>query len=118
MKHVKRSFISEFSMCMTVSLMNLLKNNPTPNKSNHKKVQFGSYSNSVFFCLIGKMVQNEVRLSHYLSPMESFTKEIFIYLYFHGKHNHIEIVKVLLGSYEEEYLCKFQPIDVSNNVTF
>ena len=29
-----------------------------------------------------------------------------------------EIVKILLGSYEEEYLCKSQPIDVSNNVTF
>ena len=29
-----------------------------------------------------------------------------------------EIVKTLFGSYEEEYLCKSQPIDVSNNVTF
>ena len=29
-----------------------------------------------------------------------------------------EIVKILLGSYEEEHLCKFQPIDVFNNVTF
>ena len=29
-----------------------------------------------------------------------------------------EIVKILLRSYEEEYLCKSQPIDVSNNVTF
>ena len=29
-----------------------------------------------------------------------------------------EIVKILLGPYEEEYLCKSQPIDMSNNVTF
>ena len=29
-----------------------------------------------------------------------------------------EIVKILLESYEEEYLCKPQPIDISNNVTF
>ena len=29
-------------------LMNFLKNNPTPNKSNHRQVQFGSCNNSVF----------------------------------------------------------------------
>ena len=29
-----------------------------------------------------------------------------------------EKVKTLLGSYEEEYLCKSQLIDASNNVTF
>ena len=29
-----------------------------------------------------------------------------------------EMVKTLLGSYEEEYLCKSQLIDASNNVTF
>ena len=29
-----------------------------------------------------------------------------------------EVVKILLGSYEEEYFCQSQPIDVSNNVTF
>ena len=29
-----------------------------------------------------------------------------------------EMVKTLLGSYEEEYLCKSKPIDASNNVTF
>ena len=29
-----------------------------------------------------------------------------------------EIVKILLWSYDEEYLYKSQPIDVSNNVTF
>ena len=48
--------------------MNFLKNNPTPNKSNHRQVQFGSCNNSVFvfvFVLIGKMVQNEVRLEIY-----------------------------------------------------
>ena len=65
LKHVKRSFINVFSMCMTVLLMNFLKNIPTPNKSNHEQVQFGFYNNSVFFCLIGKMLQNEVRLEIY-----------------------------------------------------
>ena len=53
--------------------------------------------------------------------MEHFTKEIYIYLCFHGKHNRasgMRWVKILLGSCEEEYLCKSQPIDESNNVTF
>ena len=51
--------------------------------------------------------------------MERFTKKIYIYLCFHGKQPHQwdETVKISLGSYEEEYLCKSQPIDVSNNVT-
>ena len=98
MKHVKRSFISAFSMCMTVPLMNILKNNPTANKSIHKQVQFGSYNNSVFFCLIGEMVQNEVRLeiifvfmlmaislSHYLSPDGTLYKgDIYLPVFLSG----------------------------------
>ena len=116
-------------------LMNFLKNSPTPNKSNHKQVQFGSYNNLVIFCLIGKMVQNEVRLEiHFCFQVNgSITVSLFeprwnafqrryIYLPVFSRktqpYQWDEVVKILLGSYEEEYFCKSQPIDVSNNVTF
>ena len=44
----------------------LLKNNPTPTKSNHKQVQFDSYNNLVICCLIGKIVHNEVKIEDIL----------------------------------------------------
>ena len=44
----------------------LLKNYPTPTKSNHKQVQFGFYNNLVICCLIGKIVQNEVKIEDIL----------------------------------------------------
>ena len=54
--------------------------------------------------------------------MERFTKDIYICLcvlsWKTQSYQWDEIVKTLLGSYEEEYLCKSQPTDVSNNVTF
>ena len=59
--------------------------------------------------------------SHYLSPDGTLYKG-YIYLpVFSWKtqpYQWDEIVKILLGSYEEEYLCKSQPTDVSNIVTF
>ena len=134
LKHVKRSFISVFSMCITVLLMNFLKNNPTPNKSNHEQVQFGFFNNSVFFCLIGKMLQNEVRLEIYFrfQVNDSITvslseprwnalqrKYIFTCAFMETQpYPWDEIVKILLGLCEEEYLCKSQPIDVSNSIFF
>ena len=85
------------------------------------------------FCLIGEVVQNEVRLeifvfrlmaispSHYLSPDETLFKGDIYLPVFSWKtqpYQWDEIIKILLGSYEEEYLCKSQPIDISNNITF
>ena len=53
--------------------------------------------------------------------MERFTKDIYICLcvlsWKTQSYQWDEIVKTLLGSYEEEYLCKSQPTDVSKNVT-
>ena len=59
--------------------------------------------------------------SHYLSPDGTLYKGDIYSPVFSWKakpYQWDEIVKILLESYEEEYLCKSQPIDVSNNVTF
>ena len=62
-----------------------------------------------------------VSRSHFLSPDGTLYKGDIYLPVFSWKaqpYQWDEIVKILLGSYEEEYLCKSQPIDVSNNVTF
>ena len=59
--------------------------------------------------------------SHFMSPDGTLYKGDIYLPMFSWKsqpYQWDEIVKILLGSYEEEYLCKSQPIDVSNNVTF
>ena len=58
---------------------------------------------------------------HYLSPDGTLYKEDIYLPVFPWKtqpYQWGDIVKILLGSCEEEYLCKSQPTDVSNNVAF
>ena len=52
--------------------------------------------------------------SHYLSPDGTLYKGDISPVF----STVPDPLKVLLGSYEEEYLCKSQPTDVYNNVTF
>ena len=103
-------------------LMNFLKNNPTPSKSNHKQVQFGSYNNSVFFGLIwSDKVRLEIYFRFRFEPRQNALQRRYIFTCVSMENTAVpvgQIVKTSLGSYEEEYLCKYQHIDVSNNVTF
>ena len=59
-------------------------------------------------------------LSHYLSPDGTLYKGdvLPVFSWKTQPYQWDETGKILLGSYKEEYLCKSQPTDVSNNVTF
>ena len=62
-----------------------------------------------------------VSSSHYLSPDETLykgDKYLPVFSWKTQPYQWDEIVKILLWSYDEDYLCKSQLIDVSNNVTF
>ena len=106
-------------------LNELLKNNPTPTKSNHKEVKFGSC------CLIGKVVQNEVKIEDILSFLDQWQ---YYYLSHDGTIYKVDTyfpvfswttkpcqwdgtAKMLLGSHKKGYLCKCWPIDVFNIIS-